>query len=72
MDTKSVMLSIKEVRSMIYTCENKGCHYIFLGGNHETACPDCGKPCIREAVRIECTAFFRRKTEYLSEAKQPG
>ena len=28
---------------MIYCCQTKCCHFVFAGGTHQSACPDCGK-----------------------------
>lgn len=57
---------------MIYTCQTKGCHYLFLGNEGQAACPDCGKRNIRPATMEERTEFFRRRTEALTHIKQSG
>ena len=57
---------------MIYTCETKGCHFLFLGSEHESACPDCGKKRVRPATRAERAAFFRRRAEFPAESKRLG
>lgn len=57
---------------MIYTCQTKGCHFIFLGGEQQTSCPDCGKRQIRPAARAERMEYFRRHTERLTAKKRLG
>ena len=57
---------------MIYTCETKGCHFLFLGSEHESACPDCGKKRVRPATRAERAAFFRQRAEFPAESKRLG
>lgn len=57
---------------MIYTCESKGCHFLFQGAEGVKACPDCGKKRIRPATRSECAELFRRRSERLSQRQKPG
>ena len=62
--------SKKEVIGMIYTCQTKCCHFIFLGSEQQRTCPDCGKPHIRPATAAERTEFFRRQTAALPRHRQ--
>lgn len=57
---------------MIYTCENKGCHFLFQGAEGAKACPDCGKKRIRPATSAERAELFRRLSETLPAHKRPG
>nr|WP_308506613.1 hypothetical protein [uncultured Agathobaculum sp.] len=57
---------------MIYCCQTKCCHFLFPGGTHQSACPDCGKKRIRPATREECAAYFRQRTEALPPARRSG
>ena len=45
---------------MIYCCEN--CHFIFARMGEAEACPDCGKPVVREATDEEKREYQRRIT----------
>ena len=44
---------------MIYACQTKCCHYLFLGSDRAQTCPDCGHKHIRPATRSERAEFFR-------------
>lgn len=57
---------------MIYACQTKGCHYLFVGSQRQQACPDCGKPRIRPAKRDERAAYFRLRTEFAPIKSKPG
>ncbi len=57
---------------MIYTCQTKCCHYVFIGSEQQTACPDCGKKHIRPATPAERAAYFRRQTALLTGKQRLG
>lgn len=57
---------------MIYSCQTKCCHYIFLGSDQQRACPDCGKHQIRPATALERAEFFRRHTDALPQHRRSG
>ena len=57
---------------MIYACQTKCCHFLFLGSERTAACPDCGKKHIRPATREERAAYFRQRTEALAGARRSG
>nr|WP_302665500.1 hypothetical protein [uncultured Agathobaculum sp.] len=57
---------------MIYSCQTKCCHYIFLGREQQRACPDCGKPQIRPATAAERAEFFHRHTAALIRRRRSG
>ncbi|MDR3271198.1 MAG: hypothetical protein LBT32_06815 [Peptococcaceae bacterium] len=50
---------------MIYACEK--CHFIFERIGAVDACPDCGKPSLREADERERDEFRRRTRRLGSE-----
>ena len=57
---------------MIYSCQTKCCHYIFLGSEQQRACPDCGKPQIRPATAAERAEFFHRHTAAIVRRRRSG
>ena len=57
---------------MLYTCQTKCCHYVFIGSKQQTACPDCGKKHIRPATPAERAAYFRRQTALLTGKQRLG
>lgn len=57
---------------MIYTCESKGCHFLFQGAEGAKSCPDCGKKRIRPATSAERAELFQRRSETLPAHKRPG
>ena len=44
---------------MIYACQTKCCHFLFLASDRAQTCPDCGHKRIRPATRSERAEFFR-------------
>lgn len=50
---------------MIYTCDK--CHFIFERAGTVDACPDCGKPTIREADEREQVEYKKRSAHSSSQ-----
>jgi rubrerythrin len=47
---------------MVYVCER--CRFVFERTGVAEACPDCGKPNIREASEEECAEYLKSRTEF--------
>ena len=46
---------------MIYTCDK--CRFIFSRVGDVDTCPDCGKPFVREATKIEQDEYHKHQSE---------
>jgi len=53
---------------MIYTCEK--CRFTFRRSKETEACPDCGKPAVREATEKEKEEYRTNQAEYKKMEKQ--
>ena len=47
---------------MIYTCNS--CRFTFQRAGKVEACPDCGKPDLREATKKEKDEYIKHQAEY--------
>ena len=50
---------------MIYVCET--CHFIFDRVGQVDACPDCGKPLVREATEPEREEFRKNLRDTIKQ-----
>ena len=50
---------------MIYACDN--CHFLFERSGVVDACPDCGKPAIREAGEREQEEYWQNVRDSYSD-----
>jgi uncharacterized Zn finger protein (UPF0148 family) len=44
---------------MIYCCDH--CRFLFERTGHVDACPDCGKPSVREAAKEEMAEYLKNR-----------
>ena len=52
---------------MIYACDD--CRFVFERTGRVDACPDCGKPSVREATEKEAAEYIRYRAEFDKEQK---
>ena len=50
---------------MIWCCQTKECHWVFIGSAREQVCPECGKRSLLPATREQRKSCVREQTALL-------